>query len=304
MGITNFVIYVLIFTMFFVRCSDADEHENLHYYGTLEIDGFERSYLVNVPKQYQANSPIPLVVVLHGTGGQASQSERDYGWTEKSNSEKFIVVYPEGVRKEGKLKLRSWNAGRCCHHAMEQDIDDSQFIRKLIETLAAKYLIDENRVFVTGMSNGGMLAYRLACEMPDKIAAIASVSGNLITSEPCEPAQPIPLLHIHSSLDTKVPYAGGQGLGGYYFPPADSGFQIFIARNGCNGVPIVQDHGDYRFTQWQGCAENSAVETYLLSDGGHSWPGGLKPTPRSDEPSKRINATNVIWEFFKRHPRQ
>lgn len=304
MKVLEFVLSALMLSGLIVGCNSSDEQEPNQYHATLKVDGIDRTYLVNVPKNQKDNSPVPLVVVLHGTGGQAGQAERDYGWSEKANAENFIVAYPEGVLKEGRLKLRSWNAGRCCHYAMQEDIDDVAFIRKLIETLSAKYSIDQNRVFVTGISNGGMLAYRLGCEIPDKIAAIASVSGNLITSTACQPSQRIPLLHIHSQLDTKVPYEGGQGLGGYYFPPADSGLQIFVGNNGCPDLPIVEENPGFRFTQWKECEGNTSVETYLLFHGGHSWPGGLKPTPRSDEPSKVINATNVIWDFFKRHPRR
>ncbi len=304
MQIAKSLLNILIAAILFVRCDDSVEQQTLHYYDSLEVDGFDRSYLVNVPKQYNNGSPVPLIIMLHGTGGQAEQAERDYGWTEKSNAENFIVVYPQGMQSTGRLKIRTWNAGRCCHFAMEENIDDVKFIRQLIEKLSDKYSIDEERVFVTGMSNGGMLTYRLACEMPDKIAAIASVSGNLITSEPCEPSRAIPVLHVHSKLDTKVPYEGGTALGGYYFPPADSGMQIFIKRNGCVGDPIVEEYSGYHFTQWKECEGSTVVERYLLYDGGHSWPGGLRPSPRSDAPSTAIDATDVIWEFFKQHPRR
>jgi polyhydroxybutyrate depolymerase len=111
------------------------------------------------------------------------------------------------------------------------------------------------------------------------------------------------VLHIHSRVDTKVPFEGGIALGGYYFPPADSGLQIFIKRNGCDNDPIIEEQSNYRFTQWKECDGSSVVESYLVYDGGHSWPGGLRPTPRSDAPSTAIDATDVIWEFFKQHPR-
>ena len=303
MQVIKFVLNTLIAATLFVCCDDSVEQETIHYYDSIEVDGLDRSFLVNVPKQYKNDSPVPLVIVLHGTGGQAGQSERDYRWTEKSNTENFIVVYPEGMQNTGRLKLRSWNAGRCCHYAMEENIDDVKFIKQLIEELSAKYSIDRKRLFITGISNGGMLAYRLGCEMADQISAIASVSGNLLTSKPCESSQSIPLLHIHSKLDTKVPYEGGIGLGGYYFPPADSGLQIFVRRNGCVNDPVVVEQPEYRLAQWEECDGNSVVQSYLLYDGGHSWPGGLRPTPRSDAPSTAINATDVIWEFFKQHPR-
>ncbi len=298
----RFIVCMIVLTLLFVNCSSSDEQEPRHYQATLTVDGLERSYLVNVPNDI-GGDPVPLVLVLHGTGGHASQSERDYRWSEKSNKEKFIAVYPEGVRNDGRLKLRSWNAGRCCHYAMEQNVNDVQFIARLIETIESKYSIDKDRVFITGISNGGMLAYRLGCELSDKVAAIASVSGNFIASEPCEPGRPIPVLHIHSTLDTKVPYLGGQGIGGYYFPPADSGLQVLAGRNGCLNPPTIEQRTGYVFSKWTECDGNSSMELYLLSDGGHSWPGGLKPTPRSDEPSNVINATEVIWEFFKQHPR-
>ena len=152
------------------------------------------------------------------------------------------------------------------------------------------------------MSNGAMMAYRLACELSNKIAAIAPVSGTLLTTQPCQPERPVPLLHIHSQLDTKVPYNGGTGIGGYYFPPVDSALQVWAGENSCNTPPqVVTDNEGYKLTRWSGCKDGVIIESYLTKDGGHAWPGGNKSNPRGDTPSTAIDATNIIWEFFQQY---
>lgn len=258
--------------------------------------------MLNLPPHYYDTSNIPLVIALHGLGGSASQCERDYGITGKGNDAGFIVAYPEGVRNDGVLGLRIWNAGTCCQYARNNNIDDVHFISTLIDTLLAKYKIDAKRVYVTGMSNGAMMTYRLACELSDKIAAIAPVSGTLLTIQPCQPARPVPIMHIHSILDAKVPYYGGIGMDGYYFPPVDSGLHVWAAANGCNTTPqVITDDALYKLTMWTGCSNNVTIECYLTQDGGHAWPGGKKSTRRGDTPSTVLNATDVIWDFFKQY---
>src|SRR5690606_11668886 len=150
----------------------------------------------------------PLVIGLHGTGGSASQFERDYDFSLKAELERFIVVYPNGVSSNGQFGLRTWNAGTCCDYAARKKIDDVKFISSLIDKLVNEYRIDPNRVYVTGMSNGGMMCYRLAAEIPDKIAAIAPVSGTMVYTPTSEQKRSVPLLHLHSRLDKIVPSDG------------------------------------------------------------------------------------------------
>jgi polyhydroxybutyrate depolymerase len=209
-----------------VNCQDkntssADNNpdtSNYRYFESVTVDGISRYYLLNLPPSYYQQDTLPLVIALHGAGGSALQCEKDYKLTEKANQEKYAIVYPEGVRNDGFLGLRTWNAGSCCDFAAENNVNDVGFITMLIDKLIAGYKIDPKRIYVAGMSNGAMMAYRLACEIPGKIAAIASVSGTMLTTSPCNPSRAVPVLHIHSERDTKVPPQGGYGIGGYYYP--------------------------------------------------------------------------------------
>lgn len=297
----NLILIVLSVAFVTVRCGDSNETTPRRFHSQISIDGIIRSYTLNLPPERQKDDNIPLVVMLHGFGGEGSQAERDYGWTAKGDDNNFAVVYPDGVRNTGKLGLRTWNAGTCCQYAMEQNIDDVRFITAMVNEITANYPIDTKRIYVTGMSNGGMMVYRLACEQADLFAAFASVSGPFVAKSTCNASRPVPLLHIHSDIDEKIPFEGGVGLGGYYYPPVDSGLQVFVERNSCQGYEEQHVPGRYLYRHWNKCLDNTDIESYLVYDGGHSWPGGLKPTPRSDSPSTALVATDIIWDFFAGH---
>ncbi|OQP62012.1 hypothetical protein A3860_30475 [Niastella vici] len=300
--IVYLVLTLLTFPATSCRKTDTPPITVFHFYDTLAVDGYSRSCLINLPPNYNDNPHFALVIALHGTAGSAAQMETDYKLTNKSNSAGFIIVYPEGVPSDGLLGIRTWNAGSCCDFAMQHNIDDVKFIKLLIQKLTANYKIDRKRIYVTGMSNGAMMAYRLGCELSDQLAAIAPVSGTLMTTAPCEPARKMPVLHIHSAMDTKVPFAGGVGLAGYYFHPVDSTLRVWAGIDGCAATPqVVTDTALYTQTQYVNCSNNTTVQLYLTKDGGHSWPGGLPARPAADAPSNAFDATDLIWEFFKKY---
>jgi polyhydroxybutyrate depolymerase len=299
--------FLLLFFFFpFSNCDSSDPAmaNEYRFHATLTVGGITRTYLLVLPSTYYGSdtTTFPLVVGMHGTGGSASQFDRDYGVTEKANSTHFIVAYPEGVQREGRFNVRTWNAGTCCDYAMENNIDDVGFIRALIDLMISDYRANARRVYITGMSNGGMLAYRLACEMPEKIAAMAAVSCSMMVDEPCDPSRSVPILHMHSKLDTKIPSDGGIGIGGYQYPPIDSVLDVWSRLNECESLPQVEvDNAAYKLTKWSTCDSNVTIQYYLTQDGGHSWPGGLKPQPRADEPSTAIDATDLMWTFFEQY---
>jgi polyhydroxybutyrate depolymerase len=264
----------------------------------LEVEGDVRTYVVNLPRSYGEQSAVdfPVVIALHGTGGSAHQMETSYGLTEKADQENYVIVYPDGVSSTGIFGIRSWNAGACCDYAMYEQVNDIGFIRQLIEKLAEDFHIDRKRVYVIGMSNGGMMAYRVACELSHKVAAIGVVSATMIMDRPCTPERSVPIVHIHSGLDNKVPLNGGIGIGGYHFPAVDSVMRVWSSLNHCDESASVTDDGAVRHTQWQ--CDHSALEQYVTYDGGHSWPGGRQSGVRGDVPSAAINANDVIWSFL------
>ncbi|WP_298732237.1 PHB depolymerase family esterase [uncultured Chitinophaga sp.] len=286
----------------FMSCGKDSEERVYNLQGQIMVDGLKRTFLLDLPPHYYDSAGFDLVIALHGTGGNADQCKRDYGWSPKASQAGFLVAYPNGIRSNGPLGIRTWNAGGCCGYAQQNQVNDVKFISMLIDYLADNYRVNRKRVYVTGMSNGAMLSYRLACEVPGKIAAVAPVSGTLMSTSPCNPSRPVPLLHIHSELDTLVPYQGGIGIGGYYFTPVDSALQLWAGIDKCsNGPETVTDNEKYTVTRWSNCQDETTVIRYLTKDGGHSWPGGLKARPGADNPSTAINATDVIWDFFRQY---
>lgn len=273
---------------------------------TLMQQGVERSYLIRTPDESALrDGPVPLVLVLHGGGGNAENAEQMTGFTEKAQKEGFIVVYPEG-RGRFRNKLLTWNAGHCCGYAMEQNADDVGFVRALIDKLIERYPVDPRRVYATGMSNGGMMAHRLGRELSGRLAAIAPVVATVFGDEE-RPAHPVSALMVNGMLDKSVPHEGGPPGGrfntawdGTPAKPALDQAAFWAEANGCAKNPARQDSG--QLIRWQhACPAGRAVALYLLKDNGHAWPGGQRGNARGDLPSSSMIATDVIWEFFKAH---
>ncbi|HEX6707834.1 MAG TPA: PHB depolymerase family esterase [Albitalea sp.] len=274
---------------------------------TLVHQGLERHYVVRAPAS--ASAALPLVLVLHGGGGNAAISEQMTGFTDKAMREGFVVVYPEGTARRGSGRLLTWNAGHCCGHAMERRVDDVGFIRALVDRLVAERLVDPRRVYVTGMSNGAMMAHRLGIELPDRIAAIAPVVGALFGDEP-KPAKPVAALMINGRLDASVPPAGGAPGGRFPWAwdgkpalPALAQGSFWAAANGCGDTPEATERGP--LAQWRyRCTPGREVELLIVADNGHAWPGGRAGSRRGDTPSTAVDATDLIWRFFQRQVKQ
>ncbi|MCJ7558871.1 MAG: prolyl oligopeptidase family serine peptidase [Gammaproteobacteria bacterium] len=293
----------------FAACAGSTESALHGEHQTLVHDGIERSYLVRVPPDsIQTREVLPLVLVLHGGGGNAEVTERMTGFTEKAAREGFIVVYPEGTsRFTG--KLLTWNAGHCCGYAMEHQVDDVGFISALLDKLIQEYRVDSARIYVTGMSNGGMLTHRLGIQLSDRFAAIAPVVATLFGDE-TPPALPVSAIMINGLLDQAVPTQGGPPGGrfltawdGTPAKPALSQGIFWAGSNDCGTTPVSDDRGTYVLWRYL-CPEGRAVELYLVKDSGHAWPGGEKGGRRGDQPGSSLNGTDVIWTFFKNYPRQ
>jgi|CXWL01.1.fsa_nt_gi polyhydroxybutyrate depolymerase len=273
---------------------------------TLVHHGVERGYLVRVPAEPKpSNERLPLVLVLHGGGGNAAHAEAMTGFTEKANREGFIVVYPEGSSRF-KGRLLTWNAGHCCGYAMQNRVDDVAFISALLDQLAKDYPVDPRRIYATGMSNGGMMAHRLGIELAHRFAAIAPVVATLFGDE-AMPAEPVSALMLNGMLDQSVPYQGGAPGG--RFPdawdgtparPALAQAAFWAQVNGCAGTPDTQDRAAWVRSRYR-CPDGRAVEAYLIKDDGHAWPGGRAGSHRADTPGASLNGTDLIWNFFKAH---
>ncbi len=270
--------------------------------GTIIVGGLERTYTLRLPGSYTPAVPMPMVVALHGGFGSGIQLEEQSQLTVKAEEEGFIVVYPDGSQT-GFLNIRTWNAGGCCGGSVANNIDDVGFIDTLLDLLILENSIDTTRIYVTGMSNGGFMSHRLACELSHRIAAIAPVAASMTIAE-CQPERPVPVIAINSYLDESVPYLGGIGSGvsDHYNSPLDSVLNAWAGHAGCTFLndTLVNDQ-ELTHIRWDGCSCGVQMELYLTRDGGHSWAGGTLGTAIGDPPSTTVSANDLMWEFFQRY---
>jgi polyhydroxybutyrate depolymerase len=288
-------------TLLFISFAPAAFAEMRTREFTLRTDGRVRSYLVHAPVAEGA-ARLPLVIVLHGGGGNARQAMHDYGMNTVAARERFIVAYPNG---SGRLRksLLTWNAGNCCAHAMRQEIDDVAFLRAMVEKIGRDFTIDRSRIYATGMSNGAMMAYRLGCEASDLFAAIAPVAGALNID--CRPSEPVAVLIFHGTADLHVPCGGGVGpkaLERRVDQPVAHAVEIWQTANGCTRAWPPVKRGSIVSQRWTGCREGTTVTLYTIEGGGHAWPGAAPPRLRgADVPTQEISASETIWQFFAAH---
>lgn len=275
---------------------------------TLKHAGLERTYVVRAPRDATRTSvPLPVVVVLHGGGGNAANAEQMTGFTRLVEREQFIVVYPNGT---GRLRdrLLTWNAGHCCGSAMTERVDDVGFLGAMLDALIARYPVDSRRIYVTGMSNGAMMSHRAGRELSRRVAAIAPVVGAVFGDEP-PASSPVSAIIFNGLKDTSVPPQGGhsEGAGRRVWdgtptrPNLDQG-AYWAHVNGCGSAPTLTERGQVLHWTYR-CPTGRAVELYQLKDNGHAWPGGRPGSRRGDRPSTAVDATEVMWAFFKAHPR-
>ncbi len=280
------------------------------------IDGRIRMYRAYRPPDLL--DPVPLVVMLHGGLGSARAAEAAYGWDVLAQTQGFVVLYPDAV-------ANAWNAGGgCCGLAPSQGVDDVGFVKRAIDEVRQGAPIDPKRIYVTGMSNGGMMAYRMACES-DLFAAIGPVAATLLGD--CTNPAPTSVIHVHGTADTTIPYAGGVDTGvAHVDGPAVS---ALIARwrttDRCGGEVIATTGPVTR--SLARCPSGRDVLLVTVEGGGHAWPGVARSGPLDSHPSATttptpapttalaapspsaspsgdaLNATWEIWAFFKAHTR-
>jgi polyhydroxybutyrate depolymerase len=283
---------------------------------TIIVGGTPRTYLLHDFAQDAAAAP--LVIVLHGGGGNAQTAEEKTGFDRVAAREHFVVVYPDGTARPGRgplaaarSRLLTWNAGHCCAAAMADRVDDVAFISTLIDTLTASGRVDRSRVYVTGMSNGAMMTERLGRELSTKIAAIAPVAGAVFGDEP-PPLAPMPALIIVGADDQTIPPQGGAlqlrpGLGNRSaadrdVAPAIDQAQYWAKYNGCDR-PARTATAAWTKTEWTTCRSGAPVVFYDVNHNGHAWPGGRAGRRGADEPTQAFDATEAIWTFFTHYRR-
>ena len=269
----------------------------------------ERFYILHVPENYNSKTPTPLIFSLHGGAGDMNiqSSDKYYKLISKADKEGFIIIFPNGYSQFNSGKIATWNAGACCAEARDTNSDDVGFIKKIFERTSNQLNIDTKKVFSIGMSNGGMMSYRLACELSDIFKSIASVAGSDNTIS-CNPKNPISILHIHAKNDDRVLFNGGAGNSSFRKKSAVTDFKSvpdtikkWVKLNNCDPIPkrVLQNTGAY-CDRYSKCTSNTEVQLCVTESGGHSWPGGKKPTKLFGEsPSDAISANDIIWDFFK-----
>jgi polyhydroxybutyrate depolymerase len=273
--------------------------------GTLSLNGSDRSYRVHVPAGCDPSVPVALVVALHGGSGNGANLQATVGLDAIADREGFLVVYPDGSgRLEG--TLLTWNAGNCCGYALDQQVDDVGFIRALVGHLSMSYAIDSDRVYATGMSNGGMMSYRLACKASDLFAAVAPVAGALNVE--CEPSEPVSVLVIHGTADQHVLFEGGvPAVSADTHERTDRSVHYamayWAARDGCSLEPIRDQTGTVIHEVYPDCGAGLGVELLAVEGGTHAWPGAGKFSSQGDEPSRALDASEAMWTFFEAHPK-
>ena len=216
------------------------------------------------------------------------QAERAYGWNDQADAAGFVVAYPDGVN-------RTWNAGSCCGGAEREDVDDVAVIAALVDELRDEFGVAADRTFATGMSNGAMMTYRLACET-DLFAAIAPVAGTIVTS--CDAPAPASVLHIHGLDDSQVRMDGepGDGIGDVDGMPIAEAVDVWRVAGAC-AEPVVTEEPPVT-TAASACADDRRVILVTVAGAGHQWPGSVARGGAADQPSDALDATAVIWEFF------
>ncbi|MCP5366983.1 MAG: prolyl oligopeptidase family serine peptidase [Hyphomicrobiales bacterium] len=271
------------------------------------VGGVERSYLVHLPPGATLQKPAPVVIVLHGGGGRARQVARATLFSDLADREGFIVVYPNGTGR-GPLLL-TWNARYCCGHALREGADDLAFLAALIDKVAADNLVDRDRVYLTGPSNGGMMAFQAAAVLSGRIAAIAPVIAGMFGDEP-PPKGPVSVLMVNGGDDTHVPLAGGwtsnrmtRRAWDAPIGPARDTLAYWARANGCTGGPAAARDGAVETVAYAGCARGTDVVMKVIHGSGHVWPGGWRSRAGGKD-APPMDATRVIWEFFKAHPRR
>lgn len=263
---------------------------------SIQHDGLTRTYILYVPASYSASNPAPLVFNFHGYTSNNTE-QMGYGdFRPIADTAGFLIVHPMGTL-DPNTSQPYWNAN------WGGTVDDIGFTEALIDSIAAEYSINEDRIYSTGMSNGGFMSYTLACELSNKFAAIASVTGtmNVNQNNTCNAQHPTPVMEIHGTSDPTVPYNGNTTM-----MPTDSVFNYWVDFNNCTGPLLNTQIADINLFDgstvthllYKGGDNGVEVELYKINNGGHTWPGAYFGFANTNYD---IDASLKIWEFFAKY---
>jgi polyhydroxybutyrate depolymerase len=263
---------------------------------SITVDGRTRTFLLYRPASLPTSHAVPLVVMIHGGYGSARDAEADYGWNAQARAGGFVVAYPAGWH-------RAWNAGGlCCGMPASSGVDDVKFLSQLVSNVRSALPIDPARIYAAGISNGGIMAYRLACETT-LFAAIGVTAATQLG--PCPHPRALSVIHVHGLADRLVPFAGpgaatpDAAVDGLPVPQVVAGW-----RSVDRCAPPSSTSDGIVTTSVSPCPNGRAVELVTVAGAGHQWPGARPGATEADPPSLSLDATAVIWAFFESHPRR
>lgn len=270
----------------------------------------ERMYLAHVPGGGSPSGGWPVVLAFHGGGSNPERMADFSGLSATADQHGFAVVYPGGT---GIIEAaRTFNAGNCCGRAMRLGIDEIAFVTALLADLSGLMLLDEQRIYATGMSNGALMAYHVADKLSHRIAAIAPVAGPMGFAT-CAPAEPVAVIHFHGTADEFAPFAGGIGkksVSKTNFYSVEHTIAAWVSANGCALTPRVEelppavDDGTHVTRHvYDGGIQGAEVVLYQIHGMGHTWPGRETPFPALGRVTHNLDANEVLWEFFQKHPK-
>lgn len=273
---------------------------------------YQRKFMVHFPPNFNTSTQRALVLNLHGGSGNMVNAQGFSMLNPVADQNNFIVAWPQGygIAPPG----FSWADGRNTS-ADQAGIDDIGFINKLVDTLITRYNVDTNRVYICGFSNGGFMVQRLACQLPDRFAAMASLGASMDTVlyQNCNPSKPVPMAFFNGTADPAMPYGGGPMQNPQVIPvvPVDTTVQFWVANNNCQtadpvfNIPdtFTTDNSTAELYNFTNCDCNADVKFFKLINGGHTWPGVYVASQASvlGNTNRDINASVELWNFFNAH---
>jgi polyhydroxybutyrate depolymerase len=289
---------VLMFTLLTLSVQAQQKNESII------VDGLKREFITYIPAGIHNPDKSPVIISLHGRLGTANGQMRFADFKPIADREKVIIVCPQGID-------RSWNDGRGTP-ANAKGVNDVKFIDQLITYITNTYNADAGRIYVTGMSNGGFMTSRLACELNNRIAAIAVVAASMDEDMGYQPSKPIPAMYIQGTKDPLVPFAGGEmkkGAGGTIYGHEEV-LKKWAAIDNCDSKPLitnlpakVNEGTSVIKEEYINSTNNLKVTGFTIVDGGHTWPGGLQYLPKFiiGPVTRNLDACEEIWKFFKQN---
>jgi polyhydroxybutyrate depolymerase len=276
--------------------------------------GRDRTYWLHLPRGADESQKLPLVLMFHGAGGHGRWTAGETGWNDKADREGFIVVYPDGTpaRPDATANFltnpRLWNDGSGRGAIGRLNVDDVGFVNALLDELIARHPVDPQRIYATGFSNGAGMTFHLGAKLSTRLAAIAPVASHCWLADP-RPQRPIPTLYIIGADDPLVPYLGGDARTPWSLkpekkPPVAETLTKWAKALGCPAESrVLRDENGVKEFRFGPGREESELLVYTVEGLGHHWPGGKGQLKEeiAGKKSEKLNADDVIWDFFKRH---